>query len=43
MSKPMRRQLAEVRRLAGVRPLDRLSSIRVKLGSITVLAVLVTI
>jgi signal transduction histidine kinase len=39
----MRRQLAEVRRLADVRPLDRLSSIRVKLGSITVLAVLVTI
>ena len=39
----MRGQLAEVRRLADVRPLDRLSSIRVKLGSITVLAVLVTI
>ncbi|HEY4939018.1 MAG TPA: ATP-binding protein [Actinomycetota bacterium] len=43
MRNPMRRQLAEVRRLADVRPLDRLSSIRVKLGSITVLAVLVTI
>ena len=39
----MRKQLADVRRLADVRPLDRLSSIRVKLGSITVLAVLVTI
>lgn len=39
----MKKQLAEVRRLAEVRPLDRLSSIRVKLGSVTVLAVVVTI
>ncbi len=37
------KRLAEVRRLADVRPLDRLSSIRVKLGSVTVLAVVVTI
>ena len=39
----VKHQLAEVRRLAEVHPLDRLRSIRVKLGSVTVLAVIVTI